>query len=155
MDMLATERSHERSTSIGSSEEASGNQQDFLLTIVIPCFNEALTIRRVVDAVLATDIRNKEIIIVDDCSTAGTTELLRNDIEPLVPKVIYHPKNRAKGAALRTGFQHATGDIVLVQDADLEYDPNEYPKLVAPILNHGADVVYRSRLMIGQGHAVL
>src|SRR5258708_12252517 len=142
MDMLATERSHERSTSIGSSEEASGKQQDFLLTIVIPCFNEALTIRRVVDAVLATDIRNKEIIIVDDCSTDGTTELLRNDIEPLVAKVIYQPKNRGKGAALRTGFQHATGDIVLVHDAHLEYDPNQYPTLTPPLLHPTPDVLY-------------
>lgn len=138
-----------------SRRVTSPKARDFVLTIVIPCFNEAQTIEQVVEAVREADIRNKEIIIVDDCSTDGTVEILRHQIEPLVDKVIYHPTNRGKGAALRTGFEHATGDIVLVQDADLEYDPAEYPKLVAPILNHNADVVYGSRLLSGQAHRVL
>jgi glycosyltransferase involved in cell wall biosynthesis len=145
----------ETSTLAGERVVSALDPQNFVLTVVIPCFNEARTIATVVDAVRNADIRQKEIIIVDDASTDGTTEILRNQIEPLVAKVIYHPLNRGKGAALRTGIQHARGDIVLVQDADLEYDPSEYPKLVDPILRHGADVVYGSRLLTGQAHRVL
>ncbi len=129
--------------------------RNFTLTIVIPCFNEVKTIRNVVDACLNSEIQKKEIIIVDDGSTDGTAGLIRQEIEPLVAKVIYHERNRGKGAALRTAFQHATGDIVVIQDADLEYDPREYSKLIDPILVHGADVVYGSRLMTGQSHRVL
>jgi glycosyltransferase involved in cell wall biosynthesis len=128
---------------------------NFTLSIVIPCFNERNTIRDIVLACRNSEVRKKEIIIVDDASSDGTAELLRTEIEPLVAKVIYHERNRGKGAALRTGFQHAGGDIVVVQDADLEYDPREYSKLIDPILAHGADVVYGSRLMSGQSHRVL
>ena len=127
----------------------------YVLTIVIPCFNEARTIRTIVDAVRASVIPRKEIVVVDDCSTDGTIDILKAEIEPLVGKVVYHDRNQGKGAALRTGFQHATGDIVVIQDADLEYDPTEYPKLVEPILKHRADVVYGSRLMTSQSHRVL
>jgi glycosyltransferase involved in cell wall biosynthesis len=131
------------------------DSRPFTLTIVIPCYNEARTIAQIVEAVRQSSIRNKEIIIVDDASTDGTVEILRRDIEPLVAKVVYHARNQGKGAALRTGFAHATGDIVIVQDADLEYDPMDYPKLVEPILKHGADVVYGSRMMTAGAHRVL
>ncbi|MEK7516701.1 MAG: glycosyltransferase family 2 protein [Patescibacteria group bacterium] len=95
----------------------------------------------------------KEIVIVDDASTDGTTEVLREYESQY--RVIRHPRNRGKGAALRTGFMAATGDIVLVQDADLEYNPDDYPKLIAPILEGKADAVYGSRFMGGQAHRVL
>jgi glycosyltransferase involved in cell wall biosynthesis len=125
------------------------------LSVVIPCYNERHTIRSIVEAVRASPVKEKEIIIVDDFSTDGTREILKNEIEPLVAKVIYHPINCGKGAALRTGFAAATGDAVIVQDADLEYDPEEYPKLIKPIADGKADVVFGSRFMGGQPHRVV
>ncbi|MGK7873583.1 MAG: glycosyltransferase family 2 protein [Xenococcaceae cyanobacterium] len=125
------------------------------LTVVIPCFNEAGTISQVVEAVKASPIKNCEIIIVDDKSTDGTREILKSQIESQVERVIYHHKNRGKGAALRTGFTAATGDIVVIQDADLEYDPQEYPFLIKPILDNKADVVFGSRFMGSRPHRVL
>jgi glycosyltransferase involved in cell wall biosynthesis len=125
------------------------------LSIVIPCYNEAKTIRQIVARVRASPIAEKEIIVVDDCSRDGTRDLLRTEIAPLVDKIIYHEVNRGKGAALRTGFAAVTGDIVLVQDADLEYDPREYPKLIKPILDGQADVVFGSRFMGAEAHRVV
>jgi glycosyltransferase involved in cell wall biosynthesis len=125
------------------------------LSIVIPCYNEAKTIRTIVDRVRAAPVKEKEIIIVDDCSRDGTRDILRTQITPLVDKIIYHEVNQGKGAALRTGFAAATGDAVIVQDADLEYDPQEYPRLLQPIIDGRADVVFGSRFQGGQPHRVV
>lgn len=125
------------------------------LSVVIPCYNELGTITEVVRAVKESPVKDIEIIIVDDCSKDGTRELLSTQIEPQVDQVIYHNKNKGKGAALRTGFAAATGDIVIVQDADLEYDPQEFPLLIEPILKNKADVVYGSRFMGGRPHRVV
>jgi glycosyltransferase involved in cell wall biosynthesis len=124
------------------------------LSIVIPCYNEAKTIRTIVERVRASPYPDKEIIVVDDCSRDGTRDVLRTQIEPLVDRIIYHEVNQGKGAALRTGFAAATGDAVIVQDADLEYDPNEYPKIMKPIVDGKADVVFGSRFMGGEAHRV-
>jgi len=126
-----------------------------LLSVVIPCYNERETIATIVAAVRAVSPADKEIIIVDDGSTDGTRELLRNEIENLVDRVFYHEVNQGKGAALRTGFRAARGDIMLIQDADLEYDPTEYTKLLKPILEDRADVVFSSRFLSGEPHRVL
>ena len=124
------------------------------LSIVIPVYNEKATIREILRRVQAVKLPvRKEIIIVDDCSRDGTREILAG-IKDRNVRVLFHDANQGKGAALRTGFARATGDIVLVQDADLEYDPNEYPQLLAPILDGRADVVYGSRFM-GGTHRVL
>lgn len=124
------------------------------LSVIIPCFNEKNTITDVIKAVKASPIFC-EIIIVDDCSTDGTRELLQSYLESQVDTVIYHSRNRGKGAALRSGFAAATGDIVIVQDADLEYDPQEYPAMIEPILKNKADVVYGSRFMGAGPHRVV
>lgn len=120
---------------------------DFTLSVVIPCYNEKDSIRTIVDKVLASPIEKKEIIVVDDKSTDGTGDILDREIAPLVSKVIHHEVNQGKGGALRTGFRHATGDVVIIQDADLEYDPNEYPLVVMPIVNDECDVCYGSRFL--------
>ena len=125
------------------------------LSVIIPCFNEANTIGAVVEAVRKAPYDHKEIIVVDDGSTDGTRERLQNDIAASVDKVIYHEKNRGKGAALRSGIGAATGEVVLIQDADLEYDPNEYPILLGPILDNKADVVFGSRFITNRPHRVL
>jgi glycosyltransferase involved in cell wall biosynthesis len=125
------------------------------LSVVIPCFNERGTIAQVVKAVKASPIEALEIIIVDDGSTDGTREVLQHAIEPHVDQVIYHTRNQGKGAALRSGFGAATGDVVVVQDADLEYDPQEFPILLKPIADGKADVVFGSRFMGGRPHRVV
>ncbi len=124
------------------------------LSIIIPCYNEERTIREVIRAVLAAPVQEREIIVVDDCSQDGTREILHAEIEPLVDRVIYHEKNAGKGAALRSGFAAATGDVVIVQDADLEYDPQDYPVILEPIQTGKADVVFGSRFMGGRPHRV-
>ena len=125
------------------------------LSVIIPCYNERGTIQEMVHAVQRAPVADKEIIIVDDCSTDGTREFLRQSLTSQVSKIVYHECNRGKGAALRTGFKEATGEIVVVQDADLEYDPAEYPALMAPIMQGKADVVFGSRFMGGQPHRVV
>jgi glycosyltransferase involved in cell wall biosynthesis len=124
----------------------------FKLSVVIPVYNEERWIREVVRRVQAVPIP-KEIVIVEDCSKDNTREILK-ELEADNVRIFYQPYNQGKGAALREGFTHCTGDVVIVQDADLEYDPAEYPRLIQPILDGRADVVFGSRF-IGESHRVL
>lgn len=124
------------------------------LSIIIPCYNEEATLASLVAAVKAAPYPDKEIIIVDDCSKDGTHGVLES-LKDEVSQIIYHDVNQGKGAALRTGIAHATGDVLIIQDADLEYDPNEYESLVEPIRLDKADVVYGSRFIGAAPHRVL
>ncbi len=123
------------------------------ISVVMPVFNEAATVRSIIDLVCEQELVD-ELVVVDDCSTDGTGEILAAVDIPAV-RVLRHETNRGKGAALRTGFAQASGDVVLVQDADLEYDPREYRLLIQPIAEGKADVVYGSRFAGGGTHRVL
>jgi len=133
---------------------------DFRLSVVVPVYNEQATLRNIVERIRQVPIR-KEIVLVDDCSSDGSTDILReleaeasdNDDNRIV--FVFHQNNRGKGAALRSGFAKASGDAVIIQDADLEYDPSEYPKLLQPIIEGDADAVYGSRFLGDQPHRVL
>ncbi len=131
-----------------------GHREPLKLTVVIPCYNEAKTIKELLRRVRSVGL-NKEVIVVDDCSRDGTREILQEEIEGAYEdvRVLYHARNQGKGAALGTGFRHATGNVILIQDADLEYDPQEYYRLLAPIVESRADVVYGSRFT-GGAHRV-
>lgn len=127
-------------------------KQDYLLSVVMPVYNEARTLLEIIERVREVEIP-KEIILVDDGSTDGTRELLREKVDDVIPgvKVFLHERNMGKGAAIRTAVEHVSGDYVIIQDADLEYDPKEYYALLAPILDGRADVVFGSRFLGGSG----
>ena len=120
------------------------------LSIIIPCYNEKRHLSELISRVRQSPVAEKEIILVDDASDDGTETLIENHLEDKVDVVVRHPRNRGKGAAIRSGLKYVSGDVVIIQDADLEYDPMVYPKLMAPIIEGNADVVYGSRFM-GEG----
>lgn len=126
-----------------------------VVSVVIPCYNEVATIERLLAAVQASPVEKKQIIVVDDGSTDGTAELLRGRLRSRIDTLVEHERNCGKGAALRSGIVAATGDIVVIQDADLEYDPQEYLRLIHPIVEGKADVVYGSRFLGLGPHRVL
>ena len=125
------------------------------LSVIIPCYNELSSIEQVIQSVIEVIGEEGEIIIVDDFSTDGTREVLENNIDGKLARVIYQEVNQGKGAALRAGFAAATKDIVIVQDADFEYDPRDYPVMIESILNDHADIVYGSRFIGNRPHRVL
>jgi glycosyltransferase involved in cell wall biosynthesis len=127
----------------------------YKLSIIIPCFNEKATIEKLLQAVIDSPVNDKEIIVIDDASTDGTKELLDNDLNKHINILIHHETNQGKGAAIRIGIKQATGDYVIIQDADLEYDPQEYGKLLKPLLDNKADVVYGSRFLGENSRRVL
>src|SRR3954470_18616831 len=125
------------------------------ISVVVPCYNERETIAELIRAVRAAPVSDLELILSDDGSDDGTQTVIETELRGVVDVLLFHESNRGKGATLRSGFAAATGDIIIVQDADLEYDPQEYPVLLAPILSGRADVVYGSRFAGGQAHRVV
>ena len=125
------------------------------VSIIIPCYNEHKTIAQIVNKILNQTKIEKEIIIIDDCSTDGTKEILQKNINSKVDKIIYNEKNFGKGFCIKKGVEISTGQIVLIQDADLEYDPSDYNKILKPILEGNADVVYGSRFVGSEEKRVL
>jgi len=117
------------------------------ISIIIPCYNEASTIELIIEKILEIKDLNYEIIIIDDCSTDGTKEILKNKLSEKVNKQVFNEKNFGKGYAIREGLKYTTGDIVIIQDADLEYTPKDYKRLIKPIIDGNADVVYGSRFI--------
>ena len=130
------------------------NKEKILLSVIVPCFNEINTLEQVICNIQNSPVNSKEIIIVDDYSTDGSREYLEK-INSLNIRTIFHNKNLGKGAALFSGISIAKGEIIIIQDADLEYDPNEFPLIINPIINNKADVVYGSRFQGGQPHRVV
>lgn len=126
-----------------------------LVSIIIPCFNEKKYIEEIIKQVLNQNNVNKEIIIVDDGSTDGTTEILKNNIETKVNKIIYLEKNLGKGNAIKEAIKFVNGQIILIQDADLEYNPKDYNKMIAPFISNNADVVYGSRFISNDSRRVI
>ena len=126
-----------------------------LISVLIPCFNEKKTIEEIVNRINDLKDLNLEIIIIDDNSNDGTKELLKDKIKDKVSKIIFNNKNYGKGYCVKKGIQASNGDAILIQDADLEYDPSDYPKLIKPIENGSADVVYGSRFLGGEEKRVL
>jgi glycosyltransferase involved in cell wall biosynthesis len=127
------------------------------LSVIIPCYNEVDTIESLLQAVRRAPVEQMELVVVDDGSTDGTREILQGLAQRNDPdlRILFHRANQGKGAALRTGFQTASGDICIVQDADLEYDPQEYPLVIGPIIENRADVVFGSRFQGGRPHRVV
>ena len=130
------------------------DNEQILLSVIVPCFNEIKTLDKVINNIQSSPVESKEIIIVDDFSSDGSREFLKN-VQSYNIKTIFHNKNLGKGAALCSGISLAKGKIIIIQDADLEYDPNQFPDIIEPIVNGKADVVYGSRFQGGQPHRVV
>jgi glycosyltransferase involved in cell wall biosynthesis len=126
-----------------------------LLSVIVPCYNEKNTIQKIIKEIKDSSYSKQEIIIIDDASNDGTTEILKNEIIHQVDKIIFQTINQGKGSAIREGIKQASGDIIIIQDADLEYNPKEYLKIISPILENKADVVYGSRFISGEPKRII